>query len=149
MNEIKIVVISDTHGEIDSIKKIRQLHPNANMFLHCGDSELPVEQIDGFAAVKGNCDYFDYPLFRNIKTELGNIYLEHGHCHTLTDEYIFSKNAVIFLFGHTHRKYYKLIGNCHVANPGSLSRSRDGDKGSYLLITLSKNKIDFQFKELE
>ncbi|MCH5171984.1 MAG: YfcE family phosphodiesterase [Erysipelotrichales bacterium] len=145
---MKIVVISDTHRDIDSIRLVRYINHDADMFLHCGDSELPEDQIDGFASVKGNCDYFDYPLNKTLKTPLGNIYIEHGHKHALSDEYILSKNAIIFLHGHTHRHYVKKVGNCYVANPGSLIKPRDDSNGTYLIITIDNEQIKFEFKEL-
>lgn len=145
---MKIVVISDTHGNVDLIKMVRYINSDADMFLHCGDSGLPPEQIDGFASVKGNCDYFDYPLNKLLKTPYGNIYIEHGNRYTLTDKYILSKNAIIFLHGHTHCHYVKKVGNCYVANPGSLTKPRDGSNGTYLVIFIEKDKIKFEFKEL-
>lgn len=146
-----IVVISDSHGNIDAIKKVRNINPNADMYLHLGDSELPKYLLDGFVSVKGNCDYFcDYPLNLTLKTKYGNIYLEHGnHYFPIDDNYILSKNCRIFLFGHTHKRYLKQISNCYIANPGSLTKPRDGNLGSYLIIKLEQNNVQFEFKQLE
>ena len=143
---MKIVVISDTHGDIEIIKMVRYINHDADMFLHCGDSEVPPEQIDGFASVKGNCDYFNYPLSKQFKTPYGDIYLEHGHQHILSDEYILSKKALIFLYGHTHKHLLKKVGSCYVANPGSLTKPRDETNGTYLVITLNEKEIKFDFK---
>ena len=145
---MKIVVISDTHRDIDSIKIVRYINNDADMFLHCGDSELPPELIDGFASVKGNCDYFEYPLNKTWKTPFGDIYIEHGHKHVLSDDYILSKNTLIFLHGHTHKHYVKKVGNCYVANPGSLTKPRDDTNGTYLVITIDNDQVKFDFKEI-
>ena len=41
------------------------------------------------------------------------------------------------------------INNTILLNPGSLTRPRDGDKGSYLIITLEKDKeIKYEFIEV-
>lgn len=147
VTSMKIVVISDTHGNAEIIRNIRLLNSNADMFLHLGDSELPDYLLDGFATVRGNCDHFiDAPYNRTIQTSYGNIYLEHGHQHTLNEDYIKSKNCLIFLSGHTHCQSLKKISNTYVANPGSPTRPRDGHYGSYLVIELDENKVDFFFK---
>ena len=146
---MKIIVVSDTHRDYECLRKLRQLHNDANMFLHLGDSELPSYMLDGFASVKGNCDYFeDYPENKIVKTLYGNIYMEHGHRYTLTDNYIKSKNCIIFLSGHTHAHSLRKIGDCYAANPGSLIKPRDNTNGTYLIIELEDGKVEFIFKEL-
>lgn len=147
---MKIVVVSDTHGDIDILKKVRMLNPNADMFLHCGDSELPPELLDGFATVKGNCDYFDYPISKTFDTPYGKIYMEHGNRAIIhNDSYIESLNAKIILLGHTHRHSLRIVGDTFVANPGSLTRPRDDTNGTYLIINIkSQNDFDFEFKEI-
>lgn len=66
------------------------------------------------------------------------------------DEYIKNKNCDVFLFGHIHRKMALEIGNTKVFNPGSLTRPRDSDKGSYLILFIDKNnQITYEFKELK
>lgn len=145
---MKIVVVGDTHRDIDCLRKVRTFHSDADMFLHCGDSEVPSDYLDGFASVKGNCDYFDYPLNKRFKTPYGDIYLEHGDSPGISrDSYILSKKCILFLCGHTHRHSVKKVGNCYVANPGSLTRPRDGSNGTYLIIELDSKGIKFQFKE--
>lgn len=146
---MKILVVSDTHRDYDCFEKLRKENPECSMYLHLGDSELEDYLLDGFISVKGNCDYEDYPISRRINTDYGDIFLEHGCYHHLSDEYIKSLNCLIFLSGHTHKHSFRMIGSTYVFNPGSLIKPRDGTKGTYLVITLTNNKVDYEFKELE
>ena len=36
---MEIVVVSDSHGRNDILKTIQEKHPNAKLFIHCGDLE--------------------------------------------------------------------------------------------------------------
>ena len=36
--------------------------------------------------------------------------------------------------------------NHYIANPGSITRPRDGSSGTYLIITLDENEPQFNFK---
>ena len=107
-------------------------------------------QIPLFRIVKGNCDLgLDYPNELTIKTEYGNIYVTHGHTlYSISPYLIESKNAKVFIFGHTHKKYFEKINESYVLNPGSLVKPRDGSKGTYAIIYLDKNKCDVEFKHL-
>ena len=144
---VKILVISDTHGDTSWINELLLSHSDYDFFLHLGDSELPGYMLSPFASVKGNCDYYnDYPPTRTIVTKYGSLYLEHGN-HYIDDEYVLSKDVKIFLHGHTHSHYVRKIDDNHyIANPGSYSRPRDGSNGTFLEIYLSENSVEFKFK---
>ena len=77
---MKILVISDTHSDIESIYKVIDKHYDADLFIHAGDSCLMPFEIPLFQIVKGNCDLgYEYPEELTIKTEFGDIYVTHGH----------------------------------------------------------------------
>lgn len=147
---MKIVVISDTHGDLESIYKVIDDNIDAELFIHAGDSCVLPHQIPLFRIVKGNCDLgLDYPNELTIKTEYGDIYVTHGHTlYSISPYLIESKNAKVFIFGHTHKKYFEKINESYVLNPGSLVKPRDGSKGTYAIIYLDKNKCDVEFKHL-
>ncbi|MBQ9199658.1 MAG: hypothetical protein IJ141_05715 [Lachnospiraceae bacterium] len=48
---MKMVVISDSHGDIVTVRKIISMHKDANIFIHLGDGEKDIESI---------CD--EYPM---------------------------------------------------------------------------------------
>lgn len=92
---LKILVVSDSHGDVSILNDLFLSHQDFDYFFHLGDSELPSYQLYPFISVRGNNDYFDYPISKLIHTKYGDFYLEHGN-HHIDDEYIRSKNARFF-----------------------------------------------------
>lgn len=152
---MKIVVVSDSHGDTAILEKIALIHQDASIFYHLGDSELPPYVLYGYgyASVKGNCDYEPYVLNRDVTLEGFKIHMEHGHGFSFQSDpnkYVENLGVDIFLFGHTHRKLATYVGNTLVFNPGSLTRPRDGEKGSYLVLDLKKGeKVKYKFYEVD
>ena len=75
---MKLLVVSDSHGDNESLEKLALIYPNMDLYLHLGDSESDEFSIKPFISVKGNCDF--YPNFENrliIPTPLGNIFASH------------------------------------------------------------------------
>ncbi len=132
---MEIIIVSDSHGNVECLKEIVRLHPQANYFFHLGDSERYPQEILPFISVQGNCDYYDtFPLFRMIKTKHGIFYLEHGHRSSHSNNYILNKKVDYYLYGHTHILEIKKVGNTYVINPGSISYPRDSHRGSYIVM---------------
>lgn len=133
---MEIILVSDTHGNLDVLEKIHQLHPHADSYLHLGDSERYPQEIAPFVSVQGNCDLSDaYPAFRYFRNRYGRFYLEHGHrMRLMSYSYIVSKNADFFIYGHTHCLRNEFFQNVHILNPGSAVYPRDGDHGTYLRL---------------
>lgn len=155
---MKIVVVSDSHGDYDSLAKIYYSNQDANIFLHIGDFEIPLQELNslGYLAVKGNCDYIFnsiLPLSRDIDFHFGTIHLEHGNLihYSNFENYVTRTNPKIFLFGHTHAKMALIIKDTYVFNPGSISRPRDCDIGSYLILNIDEKtyEISYVFKDID
>lgn len=147
---MKICVVSDSHGDREILQTIYLRHRDCHIYLHLGDSQLEERWIAPFVSVKGNCDYFsDYPLFRIVDTPYGKIYAEHGHRAGKVDIDFLKRNGCkIHLRGHTHVHDLEKRGEYFFANPGSLTRPRDGTGGTYLLIELTETVAEFIFKEV-
>lgn len=148
---MQIIVVSDNHGDKAILDQLQRCYPNADLFLHLGDSELSEWELGKFISVKGNKDHdINLPKFRYVHTEYGEIYMEHGiHLFGINEKMIRSKNALIFLSGHTHvSKTKKIDDKCYYANPGSLTRPRDGTNGTYIVINLTKDNVDIKIIEL-
>lgn len=147
---MKILVCSDSHGDSLALEKIVKQNPKMDLYLHLGDCCLPDYMMRGFICVKGNCDFFDYPVYMDIPTKWGTIHMEHGNSYkALSKKYIESLHCFIYLFGHTHVKEHGYDGKTYVFNPGSLTEPRDSNEGSYLIITIDDQtgKLDYQYKE--
>lgn len=150
---MKFVVISDSHGLYDPVMDVVNANPDADIFIHLGDYEIPEYLLNRFIFVKGNCDYFsDAKESYDIDYDFGKIHFEHGNHIDFAhfDEYVKSKNCFIFLFGHLHKKIALKIGDTYVFNPGSLTKPRDSNTGSYLIINIDKNKkVTYEFKTIQ
>mgnify|MGYP003297992236 CR=1 FL=1 len=61
---MKILLVSDTHGNNEALDKILKIHPDMDLYLHLGDSESTPELLRPFVTVKGNCDFYDFDIKR-------------------------------------------------------------------------------------
>lgn len=147
---MKIVIVSDSHGEVTLLRKIVNQHLDADIFLHLGDSQLPEQYLHPFVSVRGNGDYFlPYPNYRILKTPYGNFYCEHGHLRGRIDSSFVKFNQCIgYLHGHTHCKRHEIIDGIHFINPGSITRPRDSNIGSYIVMIATENSLDIKFLEI-
>lgn len=140
----RFLVVSDSHGDIDIMQGVVNRHRgDCTHFYHLGDSEISPFVIDSmFLGVRGNCDMWaGLPLTRDIPFSFGTVHLEHGNrTGGITPEYAASLGCRILIYGHTHRKRIeRLESGIGIVNPGSLTRPRDGDYGSYLVLDVDDN----------
>ena len=129
---MRILVLSDTHGDFYSMKKALDAQPNAEAIIHCGDGGEQFEYIKQTCAaktvvgVRGNCDLRSKLQPVEI-TEIGGkkIFVTHGHLYnakyTIMDLIYAAKEqgADILLFGHTHMPMTDCYEGLHIMNPGS------------------------------
>ena len=151
---MKILVLSDTHGDISMAKKIWASLDDLDLVLHLGDYYEDAEKLAAYVrtrviAVHGNMDFEgDSPLHRIIDTEYGPVLITHGHCDRVRASYdkllyrAEEAGCKAALFGHTHVAVNEVIDGIHVVNPGSLTRPRDGAAGSYAVIETSEDRFD-------
>lgn len=82
---MKILVIGDTHGQLNKIREIFPKLTNLDLIAHTGDhleDGRALEREFGIpvVAVKGNCDgSYSADDFEIIETDYGRILLTHGH----------------------------------------------------------------------
>ena len=129
---MRIVVMSDSHGRIERIKKVIEEQPKAELFIFLGDGTR-----DFHAAMRGvpkedwcvcgNCDFGssdEYQLISYVKDI--QFYCTHGHQwnvkHSLEEliQEAKKKEVKVLLYGHTHEAYYEYRDGIHIFNPGSL-----------------------------
>ena len=156
---MKIIVLSDTHGDYRALHKTVLLHQDADMFIHLGDGEKELYQLftyepwteQKFHCLKGNCDYRqDVKVYRTLTLDLPyghKIFAAHGDnfqvkFSTARIAYEARENqADIVLYGHTHVSDCRYEDGLYILNPGSLSIPRDGKRPSYALIDVSEKGI--------
>ncbi len=152
---MKVMVISDIHGGLSELKQAldRFRLEKANRLLILGDfagyfnssadfevAEVLNEISDKICAVRGNCDnehlesmfHFGLMDIRSINLNSVIVTLTHGH---LYDKYHLPDYCGdILLTGHTHYGIIDKQDDKIFANPGSISRPRNGSLKTYLTI---------------
>src|SRR5258708_4091378 len=140
---MKIAVLSDTHNQIDRVRRaLDLLRPHhVSMVLHCGDIEDPpvVELFGGREAhfVFGNCDWNKDALAEKMEEVGGTLHENFGHLEVDGKQIAFvhgDKTRLLeeleqagcydYLFhGHTHVRKDQRMGPTRVINPGALQRA--------------------------
>lgn len=144
---MKIVAVSDNHGKI-CLDTILLTNPDADVFIHCGDSEFPPSYLEGYAAVCGNNDYFDsIPMELILNLGKHRALVVHGHRFSmfnlkkaLTKKAIENQCDLVF-YGHTHRFSIDQIEGVTLINPGSLRYNRDNSDPCYAIVEITDEKI--------
>lgn len=146
---MEIIIVSDNHGKSKILKEIVALHPTADAYIHCGDSEMAPSDLLPFIGVSGNNDYYySYPESNVFEVE--GIKILAMHSHTLpygksVDALVKlakAKGCAVACYGHTHRYDNRVIDGIQIINPGSLYYNRDGSKPSY--VKLVRNGDTFE-----
>lgn len=147
---MKILVVSDSHHDDETLRKIAIKHSDCDFYFHLGDSQSSKENISPFISVKGNCDYFSSDLIKYISTvtPYGKLYAEHIPFYQMNINKLKKEGYKIYLHGHTHRKRNEVIDGIHIINPGSISYPRDSHS-SYCLLNISKDKVDVKFYNID
>ena len=144
MVNMKILLVSDSHGDYLALDKLANKYPNMDLYLHAGDSEQDEFSIKPFISVRGNCDhYYDFPNFLVIPSPVGNIYVQHTPF--VSKSVISEHNAKIVIHGHTHTRKNERKDGILWINPGAISYARDKYDGSYAIITIENNQVEVKF----
>ena len=168
-----LLVLSDSHGRADNLRKaIEQAgRPEAILFLGDGlrDIDSVVTDIPIYS-VKGNCDCFevssvDEPFERTLSFGEYTVLMMHGHTRSVKNDtgyaisYAALKGADILLYGHTHIKHeqYLAAGSMvkgirlkkplWVLNPGSIGSSIRGGY-SFGTVTIRGREVLLGFGEI-
>lgn len=152
----KVVVLSDNHGFDDILDEIKILEPDADYFIHCGDSEARRRQLlDGMICVAGNNDWgIDLPRYAKIQIEDLKILITHGQYYGYFSrqqlmEVDLKKHGCQALFsGHTHIPDFSEKDGFYFLNPGSTTLPRGGSPRSYAVAMIDGSHMDVEFKEL-
>ncbi|MCL1701160.1 metallophosphoesterase [Lysinibacillus sp. Bpr_S20] len=151
---MQILVMSDTHGDSNVIEKVRSFYPNADAFIHCGDSELPFSHkaLDGMKKVRGNCD-IDKAFPNEEVFDLADItvFVTHGHLFNVKTSILSLSyrakevDAQIACFGHSHILGAEMIDDVLFLNPGSLLKPRGRIEKSFALVETKDTYFEVKF----
>lgn len=160
---MKIGLISDTHDNIQNIRRaVRKFNDkHVDLVIHAGDIVSP-NAVESLAEVKlvgvlGNNDKDVAGLtsaFNKIDGKLeGETYetvydgmkfaVYHGTSITKREQLIKSGKYDIFIYGHTHRKDNRFVGNTRVINPGTAKGWFFGLFATVAVFDTSSRNIEF------
>lgn len=129
---MRILVVSDTHGNDHLLFKAHQRAGAVDAVIHAGDGEqdaLLLEQIthETVWRVAGNCDHGSLaPQERLITLGGRRLLITHGHLYQVKNglELLVAhgkrSQADVVLFGHTHQALTEQQGGMYLINPGTL-----------------------------
>ena len=144
----KILVVSDSHGRNNNIRRAIEREAPLEMLLHLGDVQGDEEEIGKNAPcpcvfVAGNCDLFsDLPSETVVNVGTHRLFLTHGHGYQVfagtgfLREEAQRRGCDFALFGHTHEPMIDFSDpDVTVLNPGSISLPRQqGRQPTYIVI---------------
>ena len=145
---MKILLVSDSHSDYESLDRLAKMYPEMDLYLHAGDSEQDEFSIKPFISVRGNCDhYYDFPNYLVIPSPYGNVYVQ--HLPFISKSVISEHNAKIVIHGHTHARKKEIKNGILFINPGAISYARDQYDGSYAIINIDSNNVEVKFYTLK
>ena len=152
---MKIVVISDSHGNSIGIDKIFQ-NIKFDYLFYLGDGLNDLGNyifLDNVFAVSGNCDFFsDYPNEREFNLNNIKFLITHGNRYfvkkslSYLQEKAILENIDFVFYGHTHNKMVDSCNGSYLINPGSFHKDSFG-KSKGLILDI-KSKTDFKIDDL-
>lgn len=164
---MKVIVVSDSHGELDNIKCLSRIakEEKAEKVIHLGDDYddadylinegITLERVPGvFSAY-----YTDKSVSNRKVVELrGWKFLlthtkEHHNNDTPDDivpeQHVRDGTVDIVLYGHSHVPAIAIENNVYLINPGHLkSEDKRGYEPSYAVLTVEKESVDVIIKGL-
>ena len=145
---MRILVISDSHGDHYSILRAMREQPSAKLVFFLGDGEYDIQQAEEYCntayihKVRGNCDFGSVlPSHIIDEVEGVRIYATHGYVEKvkygkgLIGQYAADNKAAIALYGHTHIADTSYSDGIWFVNPGSIRA------GEYAIVDIEPNGI--------
>jgi putative phosphoesterase len=153
------LIVSDTHGDVDVLERLLNAVGNVDYLIHLGDHAWDIEHVDFQGethVVRGNTDRkSDAPLEKIIVLSDQRILLTHGHIehvkYFLTRLYLkaLSEEVDVVLFGHTHTPLIIREQGILFINPGSLSRPRGENQGTYGILKMEEGQLSIKVFEFD
>ena len=164
---MKIIVISDIHGSLFYMNKIKEIIDKSNvdkivllgdLYYHGSRNPLTQEynpqQVanilnsykDKILCVRGNCDaqvdemISEFKFNDNVKLDINGkrFFFTHGHRYNIDN---LPDNIDVIVYGHFHTGFIKQKDNVICVNSGSISLPKDNTKNSYLIIDDNNIKL--------
>lgn len=152
-----IMVISDTHGNIEIFNRLTPQFVDADFIFHLGDVASDAQYLkerfgSKVISVLGNCDGDIIGDEKIVKVENVTFLLTHGHSFSVktTLDFLYNegiaKKVDYCLFGHTHEATVEKYTNLTLINPGTLSNR--ASENSYLFMTVVNDKCFYKMVKI-
>ncbi|MBQ9729910.1 MAG: metallophosphoesterase [Clostridia bacterium] len=147
----KIVVLSDTHGNVRGLRAIEQLFAENDIVIHLGDGctdmrDYVAENPDKYYILQGNCDFARALPEFVLEVEGVRIFMAHGHQYGVKTDLsrlayaAKERDCSLALYGHTHQARVTEIGGITCINPGTMRYPLDGG-GTYCYLLINGEKF--------
>lgn len=147
---MRILVVSDSHGNVLNLRQALLSQPKAEVVIHLGDGEYDLAALKSsypnktFLQVCGNCDFgSSLPESASFTVDDKKIFYTHGHNYGVKSGLYTvvcaarEQKADILLYGHTHAAVTDYDDGLYIMNPGSLN----GYKPSYGTIDITEQGV--------
>lgn len=155
---MKILLVSDSHGNVNNIIKAVKKNKDIDIIIHLGDvlgDILKVKEVFEnirYEFVPGNNDWTrQYPSEKVLELNGKRIFITHGHHYNVKNDYqrIIMKGKAIgadaVFFGHTHIAEEMFSDGMLLLNPGSISLPSEFKKPTYCIVEIEDGKIISRF----
>lgn len=168
---MKILIISDSHGNTDNLLKAVKKNSDADLLIHLGDyirdldvicKNFPQLEIE---AVTGNNDFFFNAGFDSrissfnqsekvLMLDGKKVFITHGHKYSVKRGYeqlcekALQLEADLVLFGHTHIPELINYDGFSILNPGSVGFAYTSSGETFCIAEITDGKINFSFENM-
>ena len=144
---MKIVVVSDSHGNIENLNRVKDkaVEFNASTFIHLGDDYIDVDIVD-FGEIEvirvpgTRCpEYFNKSSQRRIIKNFDGWSFFISHTNEFSKNDSLHKNIDVILHGHTHKPEINEKNGIIRINPGHLIKCKDrGYEPTYCILDITR-----------
>ena len=143
---MKVLVFSDSHGNIKNMEKAINMFNNIDTIIHLGDYVEDIEKIKKnykdklFIQVAGNNDFTDIPNEKLININGYKVFITHGHEYNVyfgIDRLYYRLREIgvnVALYGHSHKPLSFFEDDFLILNPGSISFPRGFSVCSFMVM---------------
>ncbi len=151
---MRFTIVSDTHDNIKNFNKVIDFlnAQKISVILHCGDitsQETIGEATKNFKGeikfVKGNGDYELVSIPETMEVELDGKRIFFNHYPDVAKKAAESGKYDLVFYGHTHRPWEEIVGNCRLVNPGEVAGQRF--KPTFAIYNTETDKLELKILE--
>lgn len=143
----KWLIVSDNHTESGILYHLYEVHKDADVLLHLGDSEFEYNdtELSLYRRVKGNCDFYpEFPNEEEVEIKGIKAIYTHGHLYSVNQTRMHLAQKLNLRDVNLHfmvilmLQKYEYLDGVHVINPGSISQSRSSIEETFAELVIDE-----------